>query len=197
VRLFRRATDGDHTAIVGLGNPGDRYANNRHNLGAMVLDALLARTGLQLKRHKSGCLAAETTLFDKRVILARPVAYMNESGAQVGALARFFKLPPENVVVVHDELDIPFGQIRVKLGGGVAGHNGLRSVASHLRTKEFVRVRVGISRPGSRDAAGYVLSDFSAAEKKDLPDVLERAADAVERVVEAGAERAMNEFNTR
>jgi peptidyl-tRNA hydrolase, PTH1 family len=184
--------------VVGLGNPGDRYARTRHNLGVVVLESLLVRVGAMLKRHKSGCLVAEATLAEMRTVLARPATYVNESGRPVGALLRWYRASAERLVVVHDELDIPFGYVRVKRGGGTAGHNGLNSIASHLGTKEFVRVRVGISRPaGNREAHDYVLSTFSQAERKQLNDVVERAADAAERVVGAGVERAMNEVNTR
>jgi peptidyl-tRNA hydrolase, PTH1 family len=163
----------------------------------MVLDVLARRVGVAPKRHKSGCLVAETPLAGSRAVLARPTTFMNDSGQQVGALVRFYKAPPERVVVVHDELDIRFGEVRIKRGGGTAGHNGLRSVASHLRTQDFIRVRFGISRPGRQDPADYVLSDFGSAERKELPEILEAAADAVERILEVGPDRAMNEFNTR
>lgn len=163
----------------------------------MVLDVLAERAGVAPKRHKSGCLVAEATVAGARAVLARPTTFMNDSGQQVGALVRFYKVPPERVVVVHDELDIRFGDVRIKRGGGTAGHNGLRSVASHLRTQDFLRVRIGISRPGRRDPADYVLSDFSSAERKELPEIVEVAADAVERILEVGPDRAMNEFNTR
>jgi PTH1 family peptidyl-tRNA hydrolase len=198
--LFRRPEheDDGRWIVVGLGNPGARYEKTRHNLGAMVLDALAKRTGAGLRSHKSGCLTDETKLAGERVVLARPTSYMNESGRPVGALMRWYKADPERLIVVHDELDIPFDEVRVKLGGGVAGHNGLRSVASHLGTKDFIRVRVGVSRPpGRQDAADYVLSEFSSNERKVLPEVVERAADAVELILERGVERAMNDINTK
>ncbi len=163
----------------------------------MVLDVLADRAGVAPKRHKSGCLVAETLLAGERTVLARPTTFMNDSGQQVGALVRFYKASPDRVVVVHDELDIRFGEVRIKRGGGTAGHNGLRSLASHLHTQDFLRVRVGISRPGRRDPADYVLSDFGSTERRELPAVLEQAADAVERIVEVGPDRAMNELNTR
>ncbi|MEA2446817.1 MAG: peptidyl-tRNA hydrolase, family [Actinomycetota bacterium] len=198
--MFRRPEQEDdgRWIVVGLGNPGARYEKTRHNLGAMVLDALAKRTGAGLRSHKSGCLTDETKLAGERVVLARPTSYMNESGRPVGALMRWYKADPERLIVVHDELDIPFDEVRVKLGGGVAGHNGLRSVASHLGTKDFIRVRVGVSRPpGRQDAADYVLSEFSSNERKVLPEVVERAADAVELILERGVERAMNDINTK
>lgn len=185
-------------AVVGLGNPGDRYSKTRHNLGAMVLDVLLRRSGVALKRHKTGCFVAETLWAVARVALARPASYMNESGRCVGALVRWYDLEPGRLIVVYDELDLPFASVRIKVGGGAAGHNGLRSVIQHVGDPGFVRVRAGISRPrAGADPVGWVLSNFSAAERKRLPEVIERAADAVESVVAAGAERAMNEVNMR
>ena len=183
---------------MGLGNPGERYAQTRHNAGALTIDVLLERIGGKLKSHKSGCLVAEGSIGGERVVLARPTSYMNESGRPVGQLMRWYKQSPDALVVIHDELDVPFGDVRVKSGGGTAGHNGLGSIVNHLGTKDFQRVRVGIGRPpGAKGAVGHVLNGFSAAESKELPFVLIAAADAVETVVGDGVERAMNEFNTR
>lgn len=202
--MFKRSrpdADGEHPGrwvVVGLGNPGDDYAQTRHNAGVMTLEVLVERLGARLKRHKSNCLVGEVRFAGAAVVLARPLAYMNDSGRPVRELVRWYKAPLDHLVVVHDEIDIAFGEIRVKSGGGTAGHNGLSSVAAHLGSKEFVRVRVGVSRPrGRREAADHVLARFTGAERKELPELLERAADAVERVVEVGVERAMNEFNTR
>jgi peptidyl-tRNA hydrolase, PTH1 family len=198
LRGFRRrfAVNDDRWAVVGLGNPGSRYSGTRHNAGAMVVDALVGRIDGALRRHKSGCLVAEGSLGGRRTVVARSVSQMNNSGRPIAELLRWYKLEPTRLVVVHDELDIPFGAVRVKLGGGTAGHNGLRSVVSHLHTPDFVRVRIGISRPtGHRDPVDYVLSDFSARERTELPDVIERAADAVESVIQTGPEAAMNEYN--
>ena len=198
--LFRRSSsDEDGRWIVfGLGNPGDRYAKTRHNAGILVLQHLLERTGSKVKSHKSGALVAEVSIAGESVVLARSTGYMNESGRPLGQLVRFYKTQPEQVIVLHDELDIPFGEVRIKVGGGTAGHNGLKSVGNHLSSKEFVRVRIGISRPaGQMDAADYVLQNFSGSERRQLDDIVERAADAVERVLEVGIEKAMNEFNTR
>ena len=194
--LFRRrpGADGELWVVVGLGNPGAKYEGNRHNIGAVVVEEIAGDRGFKLKSHKSGCLVAE----GGGIVLARPTAYMNESGRPVGALMRFFKTDPANLIVVHDELDIPFGDIRVKFGGGVAGHNGLKSIAQHLGTKDFARIRFGISRPpGGRDPADHVLSDFSRAERAELPDLVSRAKDAVDTIVESGIERAMNVVNAR
>jgi peptidyl-tRNA hydrolase, PTH1 family len=181
---------------VGLGNPGERYARTRHNAGAMVIDELLRRTDARLKSHKSGCLIAEVALGGERALLARPTSYMNESGRQVRELARWYKLDASGIIVVHDEIDLPFGEIRIKSGGGTAGHNGLSSIVNHLSTKDFTRVRVGVGRPRG-EGVEHVLGEFSGAQRKELPDVIARAADATERILEAGAERAMNETNTK
>jgi PTH1 family peptidyl-tRNA hydrolase len=197
--LFRRsAREGDRSIVVGLGNPGEKYAQTRHNMGAMVIDLLLERARATLKSHKSGCLIAETNLSGERVVLARATTYMNDSGRPVGELVRWYKTTPSDLIVVHDELDIPFEEVRIKDGGGTAGHNGLGSIASHLGTRDFVRIRVGIGRPkGRQGAVDHVLNSFSSTEKKELPFILERAADAVESIVSDGVEVAMNRFNTR
>ncbi|MDP9233433.1 MAG: aminoacyl-tRNA hydrolase [Actinomycetota bacterium] len=196
--LFRRDSarpDDERWAIVGLGNPGDRYARNRHNVGALVLSSL---TDARFKTHKSGCLVAETSVSGHRVVLARPMTYMNESGRAVRQLLSWYKIPLERLIVIHDELDIRFGEIRIKRGGGTAGHNGLKSVVSHLGSQDFLRVRIGVSRPpGPQDPADYVLNDFSAAQRKDLEDVIARAGTAVETILDQGAERAMNAINER
>ena len=195
--LFRKSPSDERWLVIGLGNPGERYAATRHNAGAMVIDEVTQRLGTKLKSHRSGCLVAEGLLCGEKLVAARPTSYMNESGRPVRQLAAFYKTPPGKVIVVHDELDIPFGDIRVKEGGGTAGHNGLKSVASHLGTKDFPRIRFGIGRPRGGDAVDYVLQRFSGSERKDLPDLLTRAVDVVERILEHGTERAMNEFNTR
>jgi PTH1 family peptidyl-tRNA hydrolase len=173
---------------VGLGNPGSTYAGNRHNVGAMVLDVLGERVGGSFKRHKARAAVLEGRLGvlpggrpGPRVVLAKPASYMNESGGPVAGLAQFYGVDPKQLVVVHDELDIPFGDLRLKLGGGEGGHNGLRSVSRSLGTRDYLRVRVGVGRPpGRMDAADYVLRDFSGTERKELGVLLEEAADAVE-----------------
>ncbi len=198
--FFRRGSGapGAPWIVVGLGNPGPSYERTRHNVGAMVLEILRERLSVRLRSHKSGCATGEANLSGDKVVLARPLSYMNESGRPVAALMRWYKAAPDRLVVIHDELDIPFGEIRIKVGGGVAGHNGLRSVAQHLGTNDFVRVRFGISRPpGQRDPADYVLSDFTRSERDELPSLIEDAKTAVERIVEVGPERAMNEVNAR
>ena len=199
MRFFRKGDDpGDERWIVfGLGNPGERYSETRHNAGAMVVELLAERAAVKFKSHRSGCLVAEGSPAGRRVALARSTGFMNETGGPARRLLGFYKAPLERLIVVHDELDIPFGDVRVKQGGGVAGHNGLRSVASHLGSKDFLRVRVGIGRPRGDDASAHVLSRFSSAERKEVPFLISEAADAVERIVEAGPDRAMNEINTR
>lgn len=181
--------------IAGLGNPGSEYAGNRHNAGNMVVSILAERICARFKR-RSGNSVAEGRLAGQPVTLALPRSYMNVSGPPLAALAAFYKLPAERVVVVHDELDLPFAVVRLKFGGGDNGHNGLRSVSSALHTRDYYRVRLGISRPpGRMDPAVYVLRDFSAAERKDLPLALERAADATEALISAGLPAAQNTFH--
>ena len=182
--------------IVGLGNPGPTYAGNRHNVGAMVVDALGARVGGTYRSHKARAAVLEGRIASTRVVLAKPSSYMNESGSPVAGLAQFFKVDVETLLVVHDELDIPYGEIRLKRGGGEGGHNGLRSMTRSLGSKEYLRVRVGIGRPpGRTDAADYVLRDFAGAERKDLGDVLEEAADAVELVITRGLLEAQQRYH--
>jgi PTH1 family peptidyl-tRNA hydrolase len=194
----RSAGDGDRFIVAGLGNPGERYEKTRHNLGARVVELLVERMGTRLKRHKSGCLVAEGRLAGSAVVLARPTTYMNDSGRPLARLMRFYKQPPARLLVVHDELDLAFGVMRVKSGGGTAGHNGVASLVAHLHSKDFLRLRIGVGRPpGGRDPVDYVLSQFTSTERGELELVLQEAAAAVERVIEVGAERAMNELNTR
>ena len=167
--------------VVGLGNPGPKYAGNRHNVGFLVLDLLADRVGGRFKAHKGRADVVEARLAGQGAVLAKPKSYMNESGGPVASVRTFFKVPVEQVVVVHDELDIPYGAVRLKRGGGDNGHNGLRSITSALGSRDYLRVRVGIGRPpGRQDAADFVLKDFSAAERKDLGFHVDRSADAVE-----------------
>ena len=183
--------------IVGLGNPGAEYAGNRHNCGFMVADVLAARMTARFKRDRSRAVVAAGRLAGTAVTLAKPQTFMNLSGGPVAALRSFYKIPPERIVVIHDELDLPFEVIRLKLGGGDGGHNGLRSVTAALGTRDYLRVRVGIGLPpGRMDPADFVLRDFSAAEKKLLPLVLEQAADAVEALLRHGLAAAQHEFHT-
>jgi PTH1 family peptidyl-tRNA hydrolase len=201
----------DRWLLVGLGNPGPEYSGNRHNVGAMVLDELARRLAVTLGRaggrlgRRPQALAAEVRLGTDpggapgpRVVLARPTTFMNVSGGPVGALATYYDVPPARVVVAHDDLDIPFGDVRLKLGGGEGGHNGLRDVSRALGTRDYVRVRVGVGRPpGRMDAADFVLRDFSSSERKDIGWLVDRAADAVEAVVAEGLDAAQLRFHTK
>ncbi|MEV6986267.1 aminoacyl-tRNA hydrolase [Sphaerisporangium sp. NPDC051017] len=186
----------DRWLIVGLGNPGPEYAGNRHNAGFMVLDELAARVGGRFKTHKAHAEVVEGRLAGASVVLAKPRSYMNLSGGPVKSLADFFKVVPANIIVVHDELDIPYGALRVKLGGGDNGHNGLRSITKSLATKDYLRVRFGVGRPpGRMDAADFVLRDFATAERKDLPFLVDRAADVAESLITSGLEATQNTFH--
>jgi PTH1 family peptidyl-tRNA hydrolase len=182
----------DRWLIAGLGNPGPEYAGNRHNAGFMVLDELAARAGGRFKAHKSRAEVCET----RAAILAKPLTYMNLSGGPVKALSDFYKIGPDRLIVVHDELDVPYGALRAKLGGGDNGHNGLKSITKVLGTRDYLRVRFGIGRPpGRMDAASFVLRDFATAERKDLPFLVDRAADVVESLMARGLEATQNEYH--
>jgi peptidyl-tRNA hydrolase, PTH1 family len=186
----------DRYLIVGLGNPVPRYAGTRHNAGFLVADLLAERLGGRFKAHRGRCDLVEGRLAGAAVILAKPKAYMNLSGGPVVSIARFFKVPVERITVVHDELDLPFGALRLKRGGGDGGHNGLRSTTAALGTNDYTRVRFGIGRPpGRQDPADYVLKEFTSAERKELGFLVDRAADAVELLVGQGLEAAQNQFN--
>ncbi len=187
--------------VVGLGNPGDDYAATRHNAGRMVLDLLGGRLGGRFKAHARGrAHVLEGRIAgpgSPRVVLAAPRSYMNESGGPVASLVASYGIDPQNVVAIHDELDIEFGALRLKRGGGDGGHNGLKSMRASLGTGDFLRVRVGIGRPpGRQDPADFVLKPFGAAQRKELDVNLEVAADAVELLVREGLEKAQNAFNS-
>ena len=185
------------TLVVGLGNPGPGYAGNRHNVGFMVADLLAQRAGGRFKSHRSsGCEVLEGRLGGRRVVLAKPRTYMNLSGGPVVGAARFFKIDPYAVVVVHDDLDLPFGIVRLKRGGGEGGHNGLRSISKSFGSRDYVRVRFGIDRPpGRQDPSDYVLRDFSIVERRELDVHLETCADAVETLLQQGLEPTQNQFH--
>jgi len=197
MRLFRRgdASPSLDLLVAGLGNPGREYAGNRHNAGHMVMDEVARRHGGSWRSKFSGELS-ELRLGDARVALLKPMTYMNESGRSVGAALRFFKLPPDRLLVVHDEGDFDLGRLQARLGGGLAGHNGLRSVAQALGTQDFLRLRIGVGRPergDRRPLADYVLSDFTPEDGAE--EIVARAADAVELVVHEGLEAAQRSFN--
>jgi PTH1 family peptidyl-tRNA hydrolase len=188
----------DSWLIVGLGNPGAQYHGNRHNVGQMVLDELAGRIGAGFKSHKARAQVVEGRLGigGPRVVLAKPMTYMNVSGGPVSALANFYGITPDHVVAVHDEIDIPFNTVKLKIGGGEGGHNGLRDISKALATKDYLRVRVGVGRPpGRMDTADYVLRDFGSAELKELPFLLDEAADAIELLLRDGLTSAQQKFH--
>lgn len=187
--------------VVGLGNPGDQYAATRHNVGQMVIDQLVKRHSVKLASHKSRTHIAAYKLgvgIDAhQIILAKSQSYMNETGGPIKALANFYSVGPEKIIVLHDELDIGFAAIRTKLGGGDNGHNGLKSMSSAFNTPDYYRVRLGIGRPmGQQDPADFVLKQFSKEEKKDLDEFIERGADVVEFLIEKGLELTQGKFNS-
>src|SRR5882672_4105100 len=184
--------------VVGLGNPGRQYQGNRHNVGFRVVDQLAARAGVSTPRDKYGAELFEIALGGERVILCKPMEFMNVSGQAVRHVAGFHKIPAARTIVVHDELDVPFGRLKLAAGGGAGGHNGIRSLIAELGTPDFARVRVGIDRPPPAwQGADYVLANFTGAEQKELPALIDLAAAAVEEIVSRGLPAAMNRFNTR
>lgn len=187
----------DTWLVVGLGNTGPGYSRNRHNIGYMVVEELASRHGATFKTHKAKALIATLRLpvGGHKLILAKPSVFMNLSGGPTAALAKFYNLQPENVIAVHDEIDIPFDTVKLKHGGGEGGHNGLRDISKTLGTKDYYRVRAGVGRPpGRADAASHVLRDFSTAENKNLPFLIDNAADAVELLVTDGLIAAQEKF---
>ena len=190
--------------IVGLGNPGPSYAGHRHNVGAMVVVELAARAGASLRSHKTRADASEVRIGlaaggapGPRAVIATPLCYMNESGGPVAALMSFYKVPVENLVVIHDDLDIPFADVRLKLGGGEGGHNGLRSITKSVGTRDYLRIRVGIGRPpGRMDPADFVLHDFAGSERSEVPLLISDAADALERLVAEGLAAAQQQWHS-
>lgn len=188
----------DHPwVVVGLGNPGPEYSGNRHNVGYLVVEQLAAPSGGSFKAHKRArALTWEGRVDGERVVLVKPTTYMNDSGQAVAPLCAFYKTPAERVVAVHDELDLPFGSLRLKLGGGDNGHNGLKSMRRSLGTGEFYRARVGIGRPpGRMDPAAFVLRDFSSAERPEVPEIVTRVADAIAALLTQGLDRAQSQYN--
>jgi len=185
--------------VVGLGNPGADYARHRHNVGFMVADLLASRIGAKFGRaRRTSSEVADGFLRPggPKLVIAKPTTYMNLLGTPTATLAAFYKIGPDHVVAVHDDLDLDFGSVRAKIGGGEGGHNGLRSISKSLGTKDYARVRFGIGRPpGRMDPADFVLSDFSAAERKELEFLVDRAADMVESVVELGVEPTQNRYH--
>lgn len=199
--------------IVGLGNPGPSYSGHRHNIGAVVVEELAARVGANLRPHKSRAVVSEVRIPvlpggpsggspgggpGPRAVIATPLTYMNESGGPVAGLMSFYKISVENLIVIHDDLDIPFADVRLKLGGGEGGHNGLRSITKSVGTRDYLRIRLGIGRPpGRMDAADYVLHDFSGSERTEVPMLIADAADAVEHIVAEGLVAAQQHWHSR
>jgi PTH1 family peptidyl-tRNA hydrolase len=183
--------------VAGLGNPGDKYRSTRHNAGAMVAELLAERAGERFRKTRFvPAEVAETRIAGERVLLARSHRFMNDSGPSFASVARKNLVPPEQLIAVHDEIDLPFGALRIKLGGSTAGHNGLNSLVSALRSEDFLRVRVGVGRPPGRgDPIGYVLKPFSKDQLPDVPLLIDDAADAVESLIENGLERTQDRFN--
>lgn len=189
----------ERTLIVGLGNPGKKYARTRHNVGTDAIELLAKRLGVSLKVGRDRAQVAEAKLHDVAIVLAVPTTYMNDSGQAVGPLVRRYKISdPTRIIVIHDELDLEPGVVKLKLGGGLAGHNGLRSISQHLGNNDYARVRIGVGKPSSKEhGADHVLSSIPSGERKVLDVSIEIAADAVERIIESDISTAMQEFNAR
>lgn len=185
--------------VIGLGNPGPEYQGNRHNVGFMIAEVLAQRLGSKMGRHRRVVAVvgeARLGFGGPKLVLAKPMTYMNLSGGPAAGLAQFYRVPVERIIAVHDDLDLPFAQLRMKRGGGEGGHNGLRSMTRSLGSKDYVRVRFGIGRPpGRQDPADYVLKDFSSGERKELPVLIDRAADAVAAIIEQGLEWTQNAYH--
>lgn len=198
-RSAPRSGDMERILVVGLGNPGKKYAHTRHNVGTDAIELLAQRLGVSLKVGRDRAQIAEAKLHDQAVVLAVPTTYMNDSGESVGPLVRRYKITnPAHIIVIHDELDLEPGVVKLKMGGGLAGHNGLRSISQHLGNNEYTRVRIGVGKPSSKErGADHVLSSIPAAERKILDVSIQVAADAIERIVQSDIATAMQEFNAR
>jgi peptidyl-tRNA hydrolase, PTH1 family len=184
--------------LVGLGNPGPKYARNRHNIGFLVLDEVARRARADEFRAKFGGELATGEVAGQKAVLLKPMEYMNVSGRAVQRAAAFYQVAPEEIVVVHDEIDLELGRLRLKVGGGHGGHNGIRSIAQDIGSPAFVRVRCGVGRPQGRgNVSGFVLGDFQEREREEVQILVQEAADAVEEIVRRGALLAMNRFNVR
>ena len=184
--------------VVGLGNPGKQYTLTKHNVGFLVVDELGKRVGIDIKKNKFQSLYGEGLLEGNKILLLKPQTYMNRSGEAVSGASDFYKIPPENIVVIHDEMDISLGKIMIKPGGGSAGNNGIKSIISHLGSKDFIRVRIGIGKPGTKsDGTTHVLSGFSKSESTTVEDSILTAADAVLEIMNNGLQSAMNKYNIK
>ncbi len=194
--IFKKQPNTDTYLIVGLGNPGKEYANNRHNAGFLAVDKLAERLGVKFTRMQSNALVTKANDGNKKLILAKPRTFMNNSGQAVGALAKFYKLEQENVLIVYDDVDLPFDTLRLRPEGGSGGHKGMKSIIQRLGTQEFPRLRIGVGRPkGQMATPDYVLQDFSKDEMDVIPFILDKAADAILEFVRYGIESAMNTYN--
>jgi peptidyl-tRNA hydrolase, PTH1 family len=193
-----RSGDMQRTLIVGLGNPGKKYARTRHNVGTDAIELLAQRLSVSLKAGRDRAQVAETRIGDHAVVLAVPTTWMNDSGEAVGPIARRYKIPAANIIVIHDELDLEPGAVKLKMGGGLAGHNGLKSISQHVGTNDYMRVRIGVGKPSTKEqGADHVLSSIPPAERKILDIAVETACDAVERIMKEGLDAAMREYNAR
>jgi PTH1 family peptidyl-tRNA hydrolase len=198
-RLRHRPTPvetGEALVIIGLGNPGREYQSNRHNIGFQIADRLVESRGLKFDKVQQRAIVALGRLSERRVIIAKPQTYMNDSGRSVSALLNFYKVPLDRLLVIYDELDLPFGTIRLRADGGAGGHNGMRSVIGQLGTNQFARLRFGVGRPpGRMDPAAFVLQNFNRDEALELPGIIDRAVEAIETFVADGIITAMNKYN--
>ena len=193
-----RSGDMQRTLIVGLGNPGKKYARTRHNVGTDAIELLAQRLSVSLKVGRDRAQVAETRIGDHAVVLAVPTTWMNDSGEAVGPIARRYKILAANIIVIHDELDLEPGAVKLKMGGGLAGHNGLKSISQHMGTNDYMRVRIGVGKPSTKEqGADHVLSSIPATERKILDVAVETACDAVERIMKEGLDAAMREYNAR
>lgn len=193
---FLNKKPSDMWLLVGLGNPGDKYKNNRHNIGFMVLDAIAQEYGLPPWRAKFQSEMAEGRIGEHKVLLLKPQTYMNESGQAIGKASKFYKVDPKRIVIFHDELDLQPGKVRMKTGGGAAGHNGLKSAQAHLGTPDFVRIRLGIGHPGDKDAvSGYVLSDFAKSEQGWLERMIPSAAQHISLLLDGRGDDYMTRIS--
>ena len=195
--FFRNNTGGAEWLLVGLGNPGNQYENTRHNVGFMVADQLGERYRLPIQKLKFKALTNVFTISGEKVLVMKPVTYMNLSGEAVGEAARFYKLPPERVLVISDDVSLPVGKLRIRKGGSAGGHNGLKSIIQHLGTDQFPRIKVGVGQKPhpDYDMADWVLSKFAGEDLKTITEAIRKAADAVECLIQEGPDKAMNRFN--
>ena len=184
--------------VAGLGNPGREYMDTRHNVGFLAVDEISRRVGIELNKKKFHSSFGEGLFGGSRLLLIKPDTYMNRSGEAVASVRQFYNLPAENILVVYDEMDLPLGTVKIKPGGGSAGHKGIKSIISRTGSSDFVRIRIGIGKPRSgKGGANHVLSEFSKSEQQEIDESIERASDAVLEIIESGPQNAMNKFNAR